>query len=145
MQCRKIRGADLKPNASQHIGMLNAEKCVIYLRGIGVEIDDTTADSWLSTQGAYRFLKSERAAWRKVHEWSCQCGAMRGFAESGRGRMRLPKEDRPKKRQVCESCGTGFVCMSLVFYVRRDGSVKDYRSGVDAVVPLRLDEWAGGI
>lgn len=145
MQRRKIRGVDLTPDTAQHVGMLNAEKCVKYLRGIGVEIDDATADAWLDTQAAYRFLKSERASWRRVEEWSCRCGEMRGHAERGRGRMRLKKDDRLKKAPRCESCGTGFVSMSTRFVVLRDGTVRDYRRGVDAVIPLRLDEWAGGL
>lgn len=145
MQRAKIRGADLKPNASQHVGMLNAEKCVIYLRGIGVEIDDATADAWLDTQAAHRFFKSERAAWRTVQEWTCRCGAMRGHLEKGRGRMRLKRDSKPKKPARCEACGTSWVCMTLKFYVRRDGTVMDYRRGVEAVVPLRLEEWAGGL
>jgi hypothetical protein len=145
MQRRNIRGSDLKPNPSQYAGMINAEKCVIYLRGIGVEIDDTTADSWLDIQGTYRFLRSEKTAWRTVCEWSCRCGAMRGHSERGRGRMRLKRKDLPKKPSICESCGTGFIISSTRFSVCRDGSVKDYRRGVDAVIPLRLDEWAGGL
>lgn len=146
MQRRKVFGRDLTPSTSQNVGMLNAEKCVKYLRGIGVEIDDKTADSWLDVQATYRFLKSERSAWRRVQHWSCRCGAMEGFAESGRGRMRLKRDKTvPRKRAVCESCGTGWAHMTLVFYVRRDGTVQDYRRGVDAVVPLRLEEWAGGL
>lgn len=147
MQRRNIRGADLKPSASQYCRgrIINAEKCVIYLRGIGVEIDDATADSWLDIQGTHRFLRSERSYWRKVYRWSCRCGAMQGTSEEGRGRHRL-KRDKGKKQQPakCEECGTGFVAKRLVFAVRRDGTVVDHRTGVDAVVPLRLDEWAGG-
>lgn len=93
MQRSKIRGVDLTPDASQSVGMINAEKCVRYLRAIGVEIEDKTADSWLDTQATFRFLKSERAPWRSVQEWSCRCGEMRGHTERGRGRMRLKKSD----------------------------------------------------
>lgn len=155
MQRQKISGAELKPSASQHVGMLNAEKCVIYLRGIGVEIDDATADSWLDTQAAHRFLASGKAVWRRVELWSCRCGAMSGHRETGRGRHKEQREfekeqktrakSEPKKPpQRCESCGTGFIVMTLMFCVTRDGSVRDYRRGVDTVVPLRLDEFAGG-
>ncbi len=76
MHRRKITGAELKPNPSQHIGMLNAEKCVIYLRGIGVDIDDATADSWLDTQGVHRFLRSQKGSWRRGEAWSCGCGEL---------------------------------------------------------------------
>lgn len=145
MQRAKIAGSDLTPSTSQHVGMLNAEKCVRYLRGIGVEIDDATADAWLDTQATHRFLKSERAVWRQVQLWRCRCGAMMGYSESGRGRRRVKREDQPRKRPICEECQTTFVAASLVFVVRRDGSVLDYRQGVDAVIPLRLDEWAGGL
>jgi hypothetical protein len=143
MQRQKLRGEDIKPNASQHVGAINAEKCIAYLRAIGVEIDGPTADSWLDIQGTHRFLRSERTAWRNVQRWSCKCGAMMGYAETGRGRMRIKRE--PRKVHRCEECGTGWVAMSVVFFVRRDGSVQDYRRGVDAVIPLRLDEWAGGL
>ena len=136
----------MKADAGQYVGMLNAEKCIKYLRGIGVEIDDATADSWLDIQGMHRFLKSEKAVWRQVTEWRCRCGAMRGFSEEGRGRKRLPRaSERPAKPARCEDCQTGFITGSLKFYVCRDGTVQDYRRGVDAVVPLRLDEWAGGL
>lgn len=146
MQRQKIRGQDLKPCAVQYAGIINAEKCIIYLRGIGVEIDDTTADEWLDTQATHRFLKSERAIWRSVYRWSCNCGAMLGWQERGRGRRRLKGEkNQPRITVRCESCGTGFIVASLVFAVRRDGTVEDYRRGADAVIPLRLDEWAGGL
>lgn len=147
MQRRNIRGRDLKANPRQYAGVINAEKCIIYLRGIGVEIDDATADQWLDTQGAHRFLKSERAKWREVREHFCRCGAMRGFSETGRGRMRIKREKGapPRKPAICEECGSEWAGSSLVFYVRRDGTIKDYRSGVDAVIPLRLEEWAGGL
>lgn len=147
MQRRKIRGADLKPSPRQHVGMLNAEKCIIYLRGIGVEIDDSTADTWLDIQGTYRFLRSERTWWRRVDVWSCRCGEMQGYTDRGRGRKRSKREKdpAPRKPAICESCGTGFGAMSLVFAVRRDGTVEDHRRGADAVIPLRLDEFAGGL
>jgi hypothetical protein len=147
MQRSKVRGCDIKPDATQWRGTLNAEKCIAYLRGVGVEIDDATADGWLDTQGAHRFLRSERATWRSVYLYRCRCGAMEGFTEKGRGRMRLKRDKNapsPKPHR-CEECGTSWVSSSLVFYVRRDGTVVDYRRGADAVIPLRLDEWAGGL
>lgn len=146
MQRRAIHARDLKPDASQHVGMLNAEKCIIYLRGIGVEVDDATAAAWLDTQGAYRFLRSEKTLWRRVEGWHCQCGEMEGFAERGPGRQRL-KRDKESLRSPpkCEACGSGFVSMSLIFSVRRDGTVVDYRRGVDATIPIRINEWAGGL
>lgn len=150
MQRRKIRGADLKANPTQYAGTINAEKCIVYLRGIGVEIEDATADSWLDIQATHRFLKSEKTTWRRVEYWTCRCGAMQGYADVGRGRWRDPdkseeKRDRNRKPSLCETCGTGFCCMSLQFSVDRDGTVRDYRKGVDAVIPLRLDEHAGGL
>ncbi len=148
MQRRKITGAELKPSASQHVGMMNAEKCVRYLRGIGVEIDDATADSWLDAQGVYRFLRSEKASWRRGEAWSCRCGEMEGFREVGRGAMKPAKDEvepKPVAPRRCESCKTGFVSMSTLFVVARDGSVSDYRSAANRVIPLRLDEWMGGI
>lgn len=155
MQRQKISGSDLKPSAFQHVGMLNAEKCVVYLRGIGVDVDDATAESWLDTQAVHRLLRSQKASWRRVERWFCRCGEMSGYCETGRGRHKdqrdFEKESKAKakkkerKPQRCESCGSGFVCMTLVFDVARDGSVRDRRSGVDAVVPLRLDEFAGGL
>lgn len=146
MQRRNIRGRDLKPNPTQYAGTINAEKCVIYLRGIGVEIDDATADSWLDIQATHRFLRSEKTVWRQIDVWHCRCGAMEGFSESGRGRMRL-KRDKTEQRKPakCEECGGGFTTRSTVVSIARDGTVKDYRRGVDAVIPLRLDEWAGGL
>lgn len=150
-QRRKISGGELTPSASQHVGMLNAEKCVRYLRGIGVEVDDTTAESWLDAQAVHRFLASGRSTWRRVDRWSCRCGGMSGLAESGRGQhkdmrdWRKKSKKEPRKPRRCESCDSGFVCMELVFYVTRDGAVRDYRRGVEAVTPLRLDEFAGGL
>lgn len=147
MQRRNIRGRDLKPNPTQYAGTINAEKCVIYLRGIGVEVDDATADSWLDIQATHRFLRSEKAIWRQINVHHCQCGAMEGFSETGRGRLRLKrdKSEPPRKPAKCEECGTGFRSMSRVVTVARDGTVKDYRRGADAVIPLRLEEWAGGL
>ena len=146
MQRSNIRGAELKANSAQYAGTINAEKCIIYLRGIGVEIDDSMADSWLDIQGTHRFLKSEKAVWRSVWVWRCRCGGMTGHQEKGRGRMRRKREKSEQRpAPICEECGTGFVGAWRVFDVLRDGTVRDYRDGVDRVVPLRLDEWAGGI
>jgi hypothetical protein len=146
MQRQNIRGCDLKPSARQYAGIINAEKCIIYLRGVGVEIDDATAESWLDIQATHRFLRSEKATWRRVNLCTCRCGAMQGFSESGRGRMRIKREKGvPRKVHRCEECSTSWVSFSLVFYVLRDGTVVDYRSGAEAVIPLRLDEWAGGL
>lgn len=147
MQRQAINASELKPSARQHVGAINAEKCIIYLRGIGVEIDDATADAWLDTQAAYRFLRSERAWVRRVRLHCCRCGEMQGYTETGRKAVKPPKlpKDRPRTAPKCESCGTGFIGWRLLFAVRRDGSVEDHRRGADAVIPLRLDEFAGGL
>lgn len=147
-----IKASAIKPNPGQRRGMLNAEKCVAYLRGIGVEVDDATADGWLDAQAAYRFLKSERRVVRRVQAWFCSCGAMEGFTDTGPGRWR--ERDKQKRKEdeveeqtihICDKCQTGFCNSSLLFTVARDGTVIDYRRETGWKEPIKLDEFAGGL
>lgn len=130
MQRRKIRGADIKAEKYVH-GIFNAEKCVAYLRGIGVEIDDATADEWLDTQGVFRFIRSEGTPWRTGWAHHCMCGAKEGFSENGRGSKwaRWWKRQPRKKSEPCEKCGGHFMSRHRLYDVTRGGSYKDWRRG----------------
>lgn len=140
MQRRKISGADIKADASGFVsGNLNAEKCIAYLRGIGVEIDDATAESWLDAQGVFRFLKSEETPWRTGWLHSCSCGEMHGFSEKGRGSKWARWWKKRKKRgkaAKCESCGTGFCGQSRLYDVLRGGGYRDFRKQDDRWQPI---------
>jgi hypothetical protein len=59
---KRLRAADIKGCPNQYVGQINAEKCIAYLRGIGVEVDDDTGDSWLDLQGLHRFFRSESSS-----------------------------------------------------------------------------------
>lgn len=135
MQRAKTRGADLKPDPNQYNG-INAEKCVKYLRGIGVEIDDATADSWLDTQAVHRFMASEKRSDVSGQLYTCRCGAMQGFAETSRRRKRKKKDTEDHTPAVCEECGTSWMTITLLYTVARDGSMRDYRRKDERWKPL---------
>jgi hypothetical protein len=138
MQRANIKGADLKPCARQTNG-INAEKCVRYLRGIGVEIDDATAESWLDTQAVHRMLAKMARENTIVNKWMCKCGEMEGFTMTVKGRTLRPKKRKNSEStgpSVCESCHTSWVCMVRVFSVRNDGLYEDYRAASERWQPI---------
>lgn len=137
MQRAKTRGADLKPNPAQ-FNRINAEKCIVYLRGIGVEIDDRTAESWMDIQATHRFLASEKNIMRERRIYACRCGEMVGAADVWNRpftkRNKRPQSDAPSA--TCEHCESSWSGYRVEFYVCRDGSVLDMRSASERVVPL---------
>lgn len=135
MQRSKVRGADLKPDPVQWSGTINAEKCIRYLRGIGVDIDDDTADMWLDAQGVHRFLQSEKRSVVSGQIFSCRCGAMQGFAETSRKARRKKTKDG-KAPVRCEECGSSWVGIVLAYTIARDGSMRDYRPKSERWKPL---------
>lgn len=133
-----VRGKDIRPDGLPYSnGILNAEKCIAYLRGIGVEIDDATADAWLDMQGVARFLKSEKETKCEGQLWHCRCGAMEGTSEvQFPMRRRKRRSGAPQEMPRCEKCGTSWAMMRLVYVVNRDGSTRDYRPMDERWKPL---------
>ena len=129
MQRRKIRGSDIKPDAAQYYN-INAEKCIAYLRGIGVDVPDEMADSWLDTQGVHRFLKSEEASKYLFYEMQCRCGELTGLSvvKSGRkAKTRTVTQD--DKEYFCDECQSYINSTQILVYeVNRNGSTRDWRS-----------------
>lgn len=134
MQRQNISGADIKP-CDWQIGGINAEKCIAYLRGIGVEIDDQTADSWLDVQGTHRFLQSEKRPQITIQRHTCGCGIMEGFSLKRRGQRTKRRRDGQEPPR-CEECGTGFIVSILWYIVNRDGSIEDWRPAGDRFAPF---------
>lgn len=130
MQRARTRGADIKGDPNQYNG-INAEKCIKYLRGIGVEIDDATADAWMDVQATHRFLASEKSVQKTVGVVMCQaCGwSTETVHTRGSRRKKQPTQ------WACPDCGDHLWHWRALYVVCRDGSVKDYRD--------KEDRWRG--
>jgi hypothetical protein len=136
MQRSKVRGADIKPDPRQ-FNRINAEKCIAYLRGIGVQISDDTADEWLDTQGVHRLLSTMRRSNLSFYEMSCRCGALRYEFVRERGKkVKTRTVTKDDDSAFCKACETFVGALTVLLYVVRvDGSELDYRSGVNRIAP----------
>lgn len=122
MHRSKIRGADIVGDPAQY-NRINAEKCIKYLRGIGVEVDDAAADSWMDTQAAHRFLASEKNSAVTVGQWEChECGGDQYYVAEKRG-----AKGHRLISAACSQCGSKFWHYRLLMVELRDGTLKDYR------------------
>lgn len=143
MRRRATRGADIAPDSFRYYG-INAEKCIAYLRGIGAEIDDATADSWLDAQAAHRFLDKMK---RPVHEFrlvTCACGELEGYMYYRRGRAVVPRQPVEPAAVTCATCNTMPGNTSrLVYLVAEDGSEEDCRPHDERWQPFDWREIAG--
>lgn len=116
----KRGGMNLKP-CKPH-GMFNAEKCIRYLRWVGVEVSDEMAQQWLDAQSAHRFLTSMKGAARRGADMWCENGHQ-VYVEHRRGQRTKKFHQTPP----CAVCGARFAVWSLRFVEARDGSIRDYR------------------
>lgn len=137
---KRVSGATIKANDSSYAGIINAEKCISYLRGIGVECDDVTADGWLDTQAVHRFLRRMKRPALRIERWTCKCGEMEGFWCRGEKAPRRRKAKKSRKPDRCESCEGGWSRMQLWYVVTRDGTEKDYRPDVERIIPYNWRE-----
>lgn len=112
--------ADRKPH-----GAFNAEKCIQYLRWVGVEIDDKTAAGWIDAQSAHRFLASMKGCQRRGADIWCKNGHQ-VYVETRRGQRKPTREAKP-----CDVCGAPFTHWAIRFTEARDGSIRDYRPKED--------------
>lgn len=132
---KRVRAADIAPMRHVYAGIINAEKCIAYLRMIGVELDDATADGWLDSQAVHRFLKRMKGRALTVERWTCACGEMEGFSLHGE---KAPRR-KPKTRQkpnTCEECGGRFTHSQTWYSVARDGTEKDHRPEMERFSPF---------
>jgi hypothetical protein len=132
----RVSASQIKANPAQYAGAINVEKCIAYLRGIGVEVDDPTADGWLDTQSVHRFLRRMKRPALRVERWTCKCGEMEGFLLAGEKAPRPRKSAKPQKRAACEECGGVWSHMALWYVVTRDGTEKDYRPELERFSPF---------
>lgn len=105
-------------------GVFNAEKCIRYLRWIGVEIDDKTAAEWLDMQKLHRFLASMKRTAAQGWDWWCDNGHQI-YVEHRRGQRRASRFRSWERR--CEVCGAEFRSGKARWYELRDGSIRDLR------------------
>jgi hypothetical protein len=129
-----VRAADI-PGRKYVGGEFNAEKCIAYLRGIGVEIDDATGDSWLTTQAVHRFLRRMKRPALVFWRWTCECGEMEGFSVRGE-RAPRPRGANGREPSLCGACGTGFRGSMRWYEVTRDGTERDFRPKLERFSPF---------
>ena len=110
-------------------GTFNVEKCVRYLRSVGVEISAEMEASWMDAQKADRFLRSMKGVAAEGYVVRCRNGHTH-YMERRRGQRR--KGDPDAK---CE-CGALLVGFSARWVRLRDGTVKDYRHPSERWKPL---------
>lgn len=141
MQRAKIRGADIAPNPAQ-INRINAEKCIAYLRGIGIDISDEDADAWLDTQAVHRLLNGMKRARYQFRWTSCKCGCLGYFYVVERGKRvktrRVTKDDDSAFCAVCKRFAN--VSDRLMYIVCVDGTERDYRDGPDRVIAFPWEQ-----
>lgn len=141
-----IRAAEIVGSPVQYAGTINVEKCIKYLRGIGVDVDDATGDSWLTTQSVHRFLRRMKGPVLVFWVHHCSCGEMEGISVDGekarRWRNKRQREAGEESPTRCENCGTGLgASMSRMYEVARDGTERDFRSPEDRVIPFDWREF----
>ena len=146
---RSVMASHIAGNPTQYAGVINAEKCIKYLRGIGVELDDATGDSWLDAQAVHRFLRRMKRPVLTFRRHFCRCGEMEGLSVVGEKARRWVKrrqlEARDEPPAKCESCGTGFCGWCRWYEIARDGTERDYREpAVERTVPFNWREFIGG-
>ena len=105
-------------------GRFNAEKCVKYLRHIGVEVSEEQKQYWLDAQSVHRFIGSTRKPSRTGKRFGCNRGHhwIATFWHHGDGM-------RAHNATICEcpECGESASAISLQWVRAKDGSFKDYR------------------
>lgn len=137
-----LRAADIPVMRYRCASLINAEKCIAYLRKIGVEVDDKMGDGWLDTERVDRFLKRMKSPSLIVERWTCKCGEMEGFRLRGSKAPR-PKpsvNENPRKPATCEECGSRFCVMHTWYKVARDGTETDYRPEMERFSPFDWKE-----
>lgn len=112
-------------------GLFNATKCAKYLRGIGVEITDEQAASWIDCEKADRFLRKMKRTARQGWDWWCNNGH-HWFCETRRGQ----RAKRKSQADCCPTCGGYWAHGGRRFDVTIDGAVRDYRASADRWKPL---------
>jgi hypothetical protein len=114
-------------------GVFNAEKCVRYLRLIGVDIPDNVAEQWLDAQAAHRFSRSMKAKAAEGWDWWCTKGH-RNYIESRRGRIRRDRVSGDRAK--CLRCGAPLVGGRARWYRTRDGALLDRRPVAERWRPI---------
>lgn len=105
-------------------GIFNVEKCVRYLRSIGVEVTPEMEQGWLDTQKTDRFLRSMKGVAAEGWDWTCKEGHIT-YIEAKRGRRRKGAVD------VRCHCGLPLIGGRVRWVRLRDGTVQDWRPRSD--------------
>ena len=110
-------------------GAFNVEKCVAYLRSVGVEISDVQAQEWRDAERTERFCRSMKRTAREGADYWCENGHQR-YEERRKGQRKRKGEWR------CAECGARFNRYRLRWTESSDGTVKDYRPRDERWKPL---------
>jgi len=131
------KAKNIKPNKCQQVGAINVEKCIAYLRGVGVEIDDRTGDSWLDAQAAHRLIgRIERKFTKVVADVVCVSCCACGDEIGNFTRRASARSTDARVHYTCGECGSRALSFRLVAQVRADQTIKDFRDRADQWVPV---------
>ena len=99
---------------------LNVEKCIDYLRSVGVEVSDELAQSWRDTEQVDRLCEHMKKPGQTAYLWQCAKGHLSLHVRK-RGAHRKGSGDK------CAKCGARLVRGRLWWIITVDGTLKDYR------------------
>ena len=111
-------------------GAFNVAKCVEYLRSVGVEVPDATAQSWSDSESVHRFLKSGRRVVVEGRFVVCNRDHRFEYAVDRR------KRKKPKGHSRCPECGAPWSVFGLRWTEARDGTIRDFRDRDERWKPL---------
>lgn len=110
--------------------IINVEKCIDYLRGIGVEIDAETEARWNDAQNVHRWLRNEKRSKRSGYDMGCR----QGHRWYGEWSVRSRKQR--EAAAMCPECGGRWSWQALRWDEARDGTIRDFRPVSDRWLPL---------
>lgn len=115
-------------------GTFNVDKCVGYLRSVGVEISDETALSWADSERVTRYLRRLRRRATEGADMWCPKGHA-WYGEFDRGRRCKSRDAANDRAATCPTCGVRASVWQLRWSEARDGTFKDYRDRDDRWKP----------
>lgn len=106
-------------------GTFNVDKCVHYLRHVGVDVSKEQAQQWDDAERVHRYLRSlGRKMLRKGVSMRCHNGHDWSGVKMGRGKGMMAHNAALLK---CPECGKEPCVLSTEWIEALDGSVRDFR------------------
>lgn len=109
---------------------INVEKCVQFLRSVGVEVSPEQERAWMEAQKRHRSMEQTRRTKRRASLYECSNGH-----HVVRVRNRGQRRNSPHGA-FCQICGGNWRSMLLLWTEANDGTITDYRLGDERGEPL---------